>query len=236
MVTYTRPERLVVLTGAGMSAESGIETFRGANGLWEGHRLEEVATPEAWRRQPDLVRRFYNERRRNLMHSLPNAGHEILAHWQAKISVKIITQNVDDLHERAGSKDVLHLHGELMKSRSCGPNETTRRMKGWEMTAHDRCPDGFQIRPHIVWFGEAVPNMSTAMELVKSADCLVVIGTSLQVYPAAQLAFETGADVPIHLIDPDANSLNQMGAEAWPMKASEGLKKLDNRWFGSDQC
>jgi len=215
-----------------MSAESGIETFRGAGGLWEGYRLEEVATPEAWTRQPEMVRRFYNERRRNLMQSEPNKGHELLAEWQSRTSVQIITQNVDDLHERAGSKDVLHLHGELMKSRSCGPNASIMDMVKWEMTSNDRCPDGFPIRPHIVWFGEPVPNMSEAIEKVRSADCLVVIGTSLQVYPAAQLAFEADDQARIQLIDPQAESLNQMGAKIWPMKASEGLKELDQKWFG----
>lgn len=225
------PERLVVFTGAGMSAESGIQTFRGAGGLWEGQPVQEVATPEAWNRNPDRVLRFYNERRRQLLNSEPNLGHRILAQWQEKTSVEIITQNVDDLHERAGSTSVLHLHGELMKARSCSPSSEVFQLSHWEMRSTDVCPRGYRLRPHIVWFGESVPMMDEAIRIVRSADCLVVVGTSLQVYPAAQLAYETGPGIPIHVIDPAVEDLGVPGAQEWPFHASKGLERLDALWF-----
>ncbi len=226
------PEHLVVLTGAGMSAESGIATFRGAGGLWEGHRVEDVATPGAWERNPELVTRFYNERRRAVWEAQPNPGHRQLATWQDRMHVQIITQNVDDLHERAGSCHVLHLHGELSKARSCGPEAAVYPLDNWEMKTSDRCPVGYPLRPHIVWFGEAVPKMTEAFPLVKQADCVLVIGTSLQVYPAAQLAFEAAPGVPLHVIDPAADVLNVPHATAWACSASEGLAQLNARWFG----
>ena len=224
------PKHVVVLTGAGMSAESGIATFRGAGGLWEGHRVEEVATPEAWERNPELVTRFYNERRRAVWEAEPNAGHRTLAKWQDHFHVQIVTQNVDDLHERAGSKHVLHLHGELSKARSCGPSERVYGLDHWEMQATDRCPEGHALRPHIVWFGEAVPMMAEAYPMMAEADCIVVIGTSLQVYPAAQLAFEGRPGVPVHVIDPAADVLGVPNAHAWPLGASEGLAALSASW------
>lgn len=224
------PEHVVVLTGAGMSAESGIATFRGAGGLWEGHRVEEVATPEAWHRNPELVTRFYNERRRAVWEAEPNAGHRTLAQWQDRFHVQIITQNVDDLHERAGSHHVLHLHGELAKARSCGPGEEVYALDHWEMRSTDRCGNGHPLRPHIVWFGEAVPKMAEAYPLMAEADCIVVIGTSLQVYPAAQLAFEGRPGVPLHVIDPSADALGVPSARAWSMGASEGLAQLSAYW------
>lgn len=226
------PEYLVVLTGAGMSAESGIATFRGAGGLWEGHRVEDVATPEAWVRDPELVTRFYNERRRAVWEAQPNKGHQQLADWQDRMHVQIITQNVDDLHERAGSRQVLHLHGELSKARSSGPSADTFQLDHWEMKTSDCCPAGYPLRPHIVWFGEAVPEMVEAFPLVKQADCVLVIGTSLQVYPAAQLAFEAAPGVPLHVIDPAADVLDVPNATAWATSASEGLAQLNARWFG----
>ncbi|MDA0912518.1 MAG: NAD-dependent deacylase [Bacteroidetes bacterium] len=225
------PKRLVVFTGAGMSAESGIQTFRGAGGLWEGQPVQEVATPEAWNRNPDRVLRFYNERRRQLLNSEPNLGHRILANWQEKTSVEIITQNVDDLHERAGSVAVMHLHGELMKARSCSPAGEVFQLSSWEMRSTDVCPNGYRLRPHIVWFGESVPMMDEAIKKVQSADCLVVVGTSLQVYPAAQLAYETVPGIPIHVIDPAAEDLGVPGAIDWPFEASKGLEQLDALWF-----
>lgn len=227
-----RPDRLVILTGAGMSAESGIPTFRGAGGLWEGHRVEEVATPKAWEDNAPLVRRFYNERRKHLMACEPNDGHRILARWGAQFDVKIITQNVDDLHERAGSNEVLHLHGELMKSQSLGPSGAIQGMVDWEMKEMDRCPEGYPVRPHIVWFGEEVPMMDLAISTVQSADCLLVVGTSLQVYPAAQLAYIAAPGVPIHVVDPSATSLALETAQCWPHGASKGLAMLDAEWFG----
>ena len=233
MLPQARPQKLVVLTGAGMSAESGIETFRGAGGLWEGHRVEDVATPEAWSRNPEMVLRFYNERRRKLLAVEPNAGHRKLAEWEKRMDIQIITQNVDDLHERAGSQSVLHLHGELMKARSCGPKEHVMTMSDWEMKTADRCPDGYPLRPHIVWFGESVPFMAHAFPLIEQADCVIVIGTSLQVYPAAQLAFEAGPGVPVILIDPNANAFAVPGASLLSMTASEGLETVDAHWFGA---
>ena len=226
------PEHLVVLTGAGMSAESGIATFRRAGGLWEGHRVEDVATPEAWVRDPELVTRFYNERRRAVWEAQPNRGHQQLAAWQDRMHVQIITQNVDDLHERAGSRQVLHLHGELSKARCSGPSADTFPLDHWEMKTSDCCPAGYPLRPHIVWFGEAVPKMVEAFPLVKQADCVLVIGTSLQVYPAAQLAFEAAPGVPLHVIDPAADVLDVPNATAWACSASEGLAQLNARWFG----
>lgn len=226
-----RPAHLVVLTGAGMSAESGIPTFRGADGLWEGHRVEDVATPEAWNRNADLVRRFYNERRRHVMASLPNEGHRILAAWESKMHIQIITQNVDDLHERAGSKNVMHLHGELLKARSLGPNQVRYVMRHWEMKPQDRCSDGYSVRPDIVWFGEAVPMMDQAIPCVQAADFLLVIGTSMQVYPAAQLVFEAHPETQVAVIDPSARELPAGQAKRITLGASEGLRWLDDCWF-----
>lgn len=225
------PEHLVVLTGAGMSAESGISTFRGAGGLWEGHRVEDVATTDAWNRNPELVMRFYNERRKAVWNADPNAGHHQLAAWQDRMHVQIITQNVDDLHERAGSKSILHLHGELSKARSCGPENKVYCLDHWKMTTSERCPDGYPMRPHIVWFGESVPMMAKAVSLMKQADGVLVIGTSLQVYPAAQLAFEATPGSSIHVIDPAADVLNVPNAKAWTCPASVGLAKLNALWF-----
>lgn len=218
------PKKLVVLTGAGMSAESGIPTFRGADGLWEGHRVEEVATPEAWNSHPALVRQFYNERRKHLMECHPNKGHLIVARWEQFTDVQIITQNVDDLHERAGSTKVLHLHGKLINARSTGPGAEAFAMPEWEMKSTDRCAKGFPVRPDIVWFGEDVPAMDASIELVQAADCVLVIGTSLQVYPAAHLAFQAAEHVPVHVIDPEANSLPAGNAIRWPFVASKGLE------------
>lgn len=223
---------MVVLTGAGMSAESGIPTFRGAGGLWEGHRVEDVASPEAWRHDPQLVLDFYNARRRHLLTCEPNEGHRILAKWSQRISVQIVTQNVDDLHERAGSPHILHLHGELMKARSLSPEGETSVMKTWEMTLRDRCPFGFPVRPDIVWFGESVPMMDVALELVQRTSCLLVIGTSLQVYPAAQLAHAAPDHAEVIVIDPAAEELSVHNARMMGMKASEGLQILDREWFG----
>lgn len=226
-----RPEKLVVLTGAGMSAESGIPTFRGDGGLWEGQRVQDVATPEAWAADPDRVRRFYNERRKHLMACEPNAGHRIIARWESHCAVHVITQNVDDLHERAGSTDVLHLHGELMKARSLDATATAWDMAHWEMQSSDRCPNGFHVRPHIVWFGEEVPNMDRAISIIQSVDCLLIVGTSLQVYPAAQLAYIARPGIPVHVVDPSSAELPLESAHCWPLAASEGLARLDAQWF-----
>lgn len=178
---------VVVLTGAGISAESGIKTFRDSDGLWENYRIEDVATPEAWERNPQLVQEFYNERRKSVMDAQPNDAHKALAKLQEYFNVQIITQNIDDLHERAGSKNVLHLHGIITRSQSDLDAALTYPIDGWELTFQDLCIYGKPLRPHVVWFGEAVPNMDPAIQLCKKADILVVIGTSLQVYPAAGL-------------------------------------------------
>ena len=180
-------KKVVVLTGAGISAESGLKTFRDSNGLWENHRVEDVATPEAWQRDPELVLRFYNERRKAAALAQPNAAHFALAELENDFDVRIITQNVDNLHERAGSTKVLHLHGELSKVRSVADDSLVTDIGGNSINIGDLASDGHQLRPHIVWFGEMVPMIEPAIELAQEADMFIVIGTSLQVYPAAGL-------------------------------------------------
>ncbi|MEZ4920874.1 MAG: Sir2 family NAD-dependent protein deacetylase [Saprospiraceae bacterium] len=189
-------KKLVVLTGAGISAESGISTFRDADGLWENHRIEDVATPEAWMRNPELVLRFYNLRRQQLHSVQPNPGHLGLVGLEEHFEVDIITQNVDNLHERAGSSRVLHLHGELMKVRSDAYPGDVYEWPG-DLNLGDQCKRGYQLRPHIVWFGEAVPMMDEAIERAAQADVFMVVGSSLQVYPAAGLMGFAPADIPV---------------------------------------
>lgn len=195
-------KKLVVLSGAGISAESGIKTFRDSGGLWENHRVEDVATPQAWERNPDLVLEFYNQRRKQALSVEFNNAHKILVDLEKFFEVTIITQNVDNLHEKAGSKQVLHLHGELFKSRSSIDPNLIFDIDGWELKKGDLCIDGSQLRPHIVWFGEEVPMMAEAIQLTEQADIFVVIGTSLAVYPAAGLVNYVRSDSPIFLIDP----------------------------------
>lgn len=195
-------EKLVVLTGAGVSAESGIKTFRDNNGLWENHDVTEVASPEGWARNPHLVLEFYNQRRKQLLECKPNAGHLGLARLEEFFDVHVITQNVDDLHEQAGSSKVLHLHGELKKVRSTKYESLVYELDGWELKWGDTCEKGAQLRPHIVWFGEAVPAIETAIEIVEQADIFVVVGTSLNVYPAAGLLNYVPPQKPIYIIDP----------------------------------
>lgn len=194
-------KKLVVLTGAGISAESGLKTFRDADGLWEGYNIEDVATPEAWRRNPALVQDFYNERRKAVMAAQPNEAHFSLAALQDKFNVQVITQNVDDLHERAGSKNVLHLHGVITRSQSDANAELTYPIDGWEIKPTDRCELGSPLRPHVVWFGEAVPNMQMAAEICHQADFFAVIGTQLAVYPAAGLIDYVPANVVRYVVD-----------------------------------
>lgn len=194
--------KIVVLTGAGISAESGLQTFRGSDGLWEGYSIYEVATPEAWHRNPALVQEFYNLRRKAVLEAQPNAAHKALVELAKHHEVKIITQNVDNLHERAGSEDVLHLHGIITKARSTKNPDLLYDIQGWELKMGDTCELGSQLRPHIVWFGEAVPMIEPAVELVQEADVLVVIGTSLQVYPAAGLVTAVRSTTPVIVIDP----------------------------------
>ena len=221
-------KKLVVLTGAGMSAESGIATFRDSDGLWENHPVEQVATPEGFAADPELVLRFYNMCRRELLKVKPNAGHYGLVELEKHFDVHIITQNVDNLHEQAGSSDVLHLHGELMKARS-----TRNESLIYELTADnidinigDKCELGYQLRPHIVWFGEAVPMISDAAELAEQADVFVIIGTSMNVYPAAGLLGYIGRNVPAYLIDPKDVHTGQYDVVHIKKGASEGVKVL----------
>ena len=226
-----RKKELVVLTGAGMSVESGLSTFRGGGGLWDNHKVEDVATPEAWKRNPELVLNFYNLRRKELLAVKPNAGHLALAELEKEYDIKIITQNVDNLHEKAGSTNVLHLHGELMKVRSTGPGEEifTLSDDNYETHPGDVCPEGFQLRPHIVWFGEAVPAMDQAIRTVEEADIMLIIGTSMQVYPAAGLIHYVRSGVPVYLIDP--NEVGVYGRDISVIKkgAGEGMKDFMNR-------
>lgn len=202
-------KKIAVLTGAGMSAESGLSTFRDNGGLWDNYSVYEVATPEAWKKNRSLVLEFYNQRRKQLLEVEPNSAHLALAKLQEDHEVRIITQNVDDLHERAGSKKVLHLHGELKKSRSTARPELIYDIEGWELKEGDTCELGSQLRPHVVWFGEAVPMMDEAEPIVRDADVLLVIGTSLNVYPAANLLYAISKDVPVYLIDPGEMDVSQ---------------------------
>lgn len=199
--------KVVVLTGAGMSAESGISTFRDNGGLWEQYNVEDVATPEGWARNPSLVTDFYNTRRRQLLDAKPCRGHELVAQLEAEHDVTVITQNVDDLHERAGSSHVIHLHGELMKVTSSRDPNNPRYIQTLppdhlEVIIGDKAADGSQLRPFIVWFGEPVPEIETAAEYCAKADLMLIIGTSLNVYPAAGLTRLVADGVPIYLIDP----------------------------------
>lgn len=194
--------KLVVLTGAGISAESGLKTFRDMGGLWENYDIHQVATPEAWNNNQELVLRFYNERRRQLGEVEPNAGHYGLVELEKYFEVQIITQNVDNLHERAGSKNILHLHGELTKARSTIEDNLIYEIGYKDIAIGDRCDLYSQLRPHIVWFGEMVPEIENAIRLVRQADIFVIVGTSLEVYPAAGLINEVEPEIPIYLVDP----------------------------------
>lgn len=226
-------KKLVVLTGAGISAESGIKTFRDDDGLWRNHRFEELASPQAWHRDPELVLEFYNMRRKQLFEVEPNEGHKAIARLEEKYDVQIITQNVDDLHERAGSSRVLHLHGELKQVRSTSNPELVYTLDHWELKLGDTCEEGSQLRPHIVWFGEAVPNIMPAIQLTKQADIMLVIGTSLVVYPAAGLLDYAPADIPLYLVDPKANPIMQYdNLTTIRKKAVEGVPELVDKLLG----
>lgn len=200
-------KKIVVLSGAGISAESGISTFRDANGLWRNYRMEEVASPIAWARDMDLVLEFYNIRRKQLFEVLPNAAHKALVDLEESFDVEIVTQNVDDLHEKAGSTKVKHLHGELKKVRSTIDENLVYEMDHWELKRGDLCEKGSQLRPHIVWFGESVPAIHQAIEMISKADILIIIGTSMVVYPAAGLIDHAPSGIPIYYIDPHADQL-----------------------------
>lgn len=221
-------KNIVVLTGAGMSAESGIATFRDSGGLWDQYKVEDVATPEGFARNPQLVLDFYNKRRRETINAKPNKGHLLLASLQTKYNVYIITQNVDNLHEKAGSKHVLHLHGELMKTRSSRNPDLIMNVdpENPDTKLGDKCADGSQIRPHIVWFGEAVPMMSDAEKITEQADILIVIGTSLNVYPAAGLVNYVAPNTPIFLIDPKDVPIFRPNVTFIKKGASEGMMEL----------
>ena len=202
-------KNIVILTGAGISAESGIKTFRDSDGLWENHRIEDVATFDAWHRNKELVLDFYNQRRRQLLQCEPNEAHKLLILLEQKYNVQIITQNVDDLHERAGSANVLHLHGELFKVRSTVNEHLIYEWKK-DLKIGDKCEKGSQLRPHIVWFGEAVPMIEIAANLTTKADIFIVIGTSMVVYPAAGLVHYTDFTVPKYLIDPNKPDISNI--------------------------
>ncbi len=202
-------EHIVVFTGAGISAESGLQTFRGSDGLWEGYRVEDVATPEAWARDPDLVQDFYNVRRRSVLEAQPNAAHRALVQLEARYQVTVITQNIDDLHERAGSGRVVHLHGMITRSQSSIDPRLTYPIAGSEIRMGELCELGSQLRPHVVWFGEAVPELGKAARICAQADAFIVIGTSLQVYPAAGLLDEVPAAAAKYFADPHASSLSR---------------------------
>jgi NAD-dependent deacetylase len=220
---------IVIFSGAGMSAESGISTFRDSGGLWEQYKIEEVATPEAWARNPEKVQTFYNMRRKQILEVAPNDAHMLIAQLESRYDIQVITQNIDDLHERAGSSKVLHLHGNIRYAKSSGPNQEKAYypIEGWELNLSDLCPDGYPLRPHVVWFGESVPMMESAEDLISRADILIVIGTSLQVYPAAGLVNMAPTQCEKFIIDPGLNE-SSIPADFKLIKqnASSGLKTL----------
>lgn len=195
-------KKIVVFTGAGISAESGINTFRDSDGLWENYAIEDVATPEAWEKDAELVLNFYNMRRKQILEVEPNIAHQSLKQLEDKFDVEIITQNIDDLHERAHSSKILHLHGEILMAKSSSQNNKQYKIKGEELNIGESCDDGFQLRPDVVWFGEAVPNMMNAESICNNANILIIIGTSLNVYPAANIINFVPDSCEIYLIDP----------------------------------
>lgn len=225
-------QTIVFLTGAGMSAESGVHTFRDADGLWEGHNVMDVATPEGWSKNQDLVLDFYNKRRQQLKEVEPNAGHRLIASLEEKFNIKIITQNVDNLHERAGSKSILHLHGELTKVRSV---KDANYILDWteDLSNLDKDLNGFQLRPHIVWFGEEVPALSTAVDIISNADIVVIIGTSMQVYPAANLVHYAPTQTPVFYIDPKPAQIYDLLNPLTVIEkgASEGMKVFCEKYL-----
>ena len=220
-------KKIAVLTGAGVSAESGLKTFRDSDGLWEGHDVTKVATPEAWNRDRALVLDFYNQRRKQAQEVKPNAGHYALADLEKHFEVVIITQNIDALHEKAGSSNVLHLHGEISKVRSTLDPELVYELDGWELKEGDKCGKGSQLRPHIVWFGEPVPMMESAMKEALSADVFIVAGTSLAVYPAAGLIDFIGPQGPKFIVDPKIPDIaSRDNFHFYEEAASTGLPKI----------
>lgn len=229
-------KNLVVFTGAGVSAESGLKTFRDTDGLWEEYNVMDVATPEAWEADRNLVIEFYNKRRKQILEAKPNEAHHWIAELEKKFQVTVITQNIDDLHERAGSTHVLHLHGNITYARSTNTkDDQLYPIKGADLHIGDKCPNGFQLRPHVVWFGEDVPNMPIAQDLIKKAEILIVCGTSLSVYPAAGLVFHAHYKCEKYLIDP--NEIRLADIENLTLikeKASIGMKMLAEKLFRSE--
>jgi NAD-dependent deacetylase len=220
-------KKITVLTGAGISAESGIPTFRDADGLWEGYDVTQVATPEGWQKNPGLVLEFYNQRRKRALEVKPNRGHEILAELEQYFDVTIVTQNVDNLHERAGSSHVIHIHGSLFESRSCKNEKLIYPITGWELKLGDLCEEGSQLRPNIVWFGEMVPLMGVAAEHARRSDIFLVVGTSMVVYPAAGLIDYVPFESIKYVVDPNIPAISHIPyLHQVPEKASTGMVKV----------
>jgi NAD-dependent deacetylase len=224
-------KKIVIISGAGVSAESGIKTFRDSDGLWENYKISEVATPESWKKNPELVQDFYNARRKQILEAKPNDAHYYFAELEKKYDVQIITQNIDDLHERAGSTKVLHLHGNIRFAKSSGPNQEKKYypIQGSKLSLNDLCDEGLPLRPHVVWFGEDVPLLEIAAEICRTAEILIVVGTSLQVYPAAGLVFVTKKDCMKYVIDPKVENLNlDESFVKINSNAVEGVKRISH--------
>jgi NAD-dependent deacetylase len=229
-------KKIVVFTGAGISAESGLKTFRAGDGLWEEYNIEDVATFAAWQKNKELVQQFYNMRRKQVMDAKPNIAHNLVAQLEKYYDVQVITQNIDDLHERAGSKNVLHLHGEIMKVKSTVDSDLIYTIKNWELKMGELCEKGSQLRPHIVWFGEAVPEMENATKLSETADIFITIGTSLNVYPAANLISEAPKLIPKYLIDPSDFNLDHLkNITHLKTTATNGMKILFEKLIELDK-
>jgi NAD-dependent deacetylase len=220
-------KKLVVLTGAGISAESGIATFRDSGGLWEGYKVEEVATPEGWAKNPEMVLEFYNQRRKKALEVKPNRGHEIIAELENHFEVTVVTQNVDNLHEKAGSSNVIHLHGSLFEARSSVDENLIYPINGWQLNLGDKCEKGSQLRPNIVWFGELVPMIEVAAGYASRADIFLIVGTSMVVYPAAGLIHYVPFDSPKFVVDPNLPDIGSVPyVTSIADKASTGMAKV----------
>ncbi len=223
-------ENIVIITGAGISAESGIATFRGSGGLWNEHKIEDVASPEGWAKDKRLVLDFYNKRRREVLSVQPNLAHKALVELESKYNVTVITQNIDNLHERAGSQQIIHIHGEIMKSRSSAYPELIYDTHGNDIELGDKCEKGSQLRPHVVWFGEQVPLYEKALEIVNSASKLLIVETSLSVYPAASLITEAKEGSEIALVDPSVK-LADNKVHVINEKATVGVPRVVSEWL-----